>query len=160
LKASSHSGFTLVEVIVASGVLAVLSAGLLATTWAMVRFARGEAERMMADNLAHDVMRAVYSQKFDGINPISKCVFDPDIALPQIVSQKVTGKPIDPVCSLWRDRVESKRPYFEVEVTGKDATETSSASKTIKVTVHWWDGTEWQSHSPTEQVRFKFGDES
>jgi len=63
----AQRGFTLIEVLVATVVLAMISLGLLATSWRLTDFAREEAERMVADAYCHDVTWAVYSQSYSNI---------------------------------------------------------------------------------------------
>jgi len=122
--------FTLVEVLVASAILAIFSTGLVATTWRMMAFAEDEAEHMAADAYCHDVMWSVFSQKFENIESIDEFTIDAAKELPHIVSTDILGR-TSVVYPLWRSQDRSMLPTCEV-VAGGTAT-----NKSITVTVRW-----------------------
>jgi len=138
-SAALRRAFTLVEVLVAMGVMSLISAGLLATVWRMTGFAREEAERMMADGLCHDIMWAVYSQKYEDIKSIATTSLTSSF-LPRLsVKNTVTGKST----TTYPLRRGSTSPRFKVtvkEVAEKvDGTDVISSNKLITVTVIWYD---------------------
>jgi len=155
--------FTLTEVLVAMFLLSVISVGVLVTSWRLVGFARNEAERMIADNFGHDLMRAVYSQSYSNIVSISRFTVSPERALPRIASTDVFGRQ-SVTYPLWRHQDVSHKPECEVRVTPS----ADGRSKTIGVTVYWWRGDarggfEEQRYpgagdAPIEQVRPLWGD--
>jgi len=159
-------GFTLIEVLVATAIMVVFSTGLLATTWQIVGLAHAEAERMMADNLAHDVMRTVYCTRYaelrekagsDWTNLETKLLFEPKTDLPQVVAEDIWGKKQAAVSPLWRDGLVAHKPYCQIQAKWKDS---AQQSVLLKVTVHWWSRGEERTHSPMEQERTPFGDET
>jgi len=159
----SLRAFTMIEVLVAMCVLTVFSVGVLVTSWRLVGFARNEAERMVADNFAHDLMRAVYSQSYSNIVSIARFTVNPERALPRIVSTDVFGRQ-SVTYPLWRHQDVSHKPECEVRVTPS----VDGRSKTIGVTVYWWHGDARggyeelrypdEGDSPLEQVRPLWGD--
>jgi len=137
--------FTLIEVLVAMVVLATISVGLLATTWALVRFANGEAEQLVADAYCHDVLWAIYSQNYgqmlDGQTEVSWEI-DPVKHLPRVESVDLFGQE-KTTYPLWRSQDASRYPTCVARVTENAV----ASNKTIVVEVRWHDGNGWQSHS-------------
>lgn len=129
------------EVLVASAVLSLLAIGLLATTWRMAGFARDEAERMMADSLCHDIMWAVYSQKYKDIVSIAPFTID-EANLPRIVSANLFAGTTT-TYPLWRSQNRKCNPQCAVSVrdivSSPDANGVTVANKEITVSIRWFD---------------------
>jgi len=144
---SLRPGFTLVEVLVASAVLATISTGLLVTSWRLAAFARDEAEHMIADAFCHDMMWALYSQEkiLDGKSSVGWFKIDKE-CLPRIECYDFWGRRkngTNDVIPLWRltDRdgkpLANKQPECRVRVTNNGE---EDKKRTIVVEVRWYNG--------------------
>jgi len=136
-------GFTLVEVLVATSVLAVMSTGFLTTVWCLVGFARDQADHMAADAYCHDLMWAVYSQNYADIAARGRFRLDVTNELPWVEMKDVFGrtKVVRPLMRHDGDMI----PECEVQVTENEA----KTSKRITVSLRWHVRGQLQTHNLT-----------
>jgi len=138
LKPPRHRpGFTLIEVLMAAGVLAMIAAGLLATTWRFAGFARDQSERMVADAYCHDVMWAVYCQSYSNIGNIASFPVNVERELPRLVTTDILGreKTVFPLKRRESFRTPTCRVAQEEKLDAE--TEPPQPYKEIAVTVTW-----------------------
>jgi len=130
--------FTLLEVLITMMVVSLFSSGLLLTTLKLSKFAQTQAEEMMADGLCHDIMWAVYSQKYSDIKSIDKFSLSSS-NLPRLV-------PKDPITKASQSTVYplkrgSTSPKCTVTVREQASVEGgyTVSNKLITVKLTWYD---------------------
>jgi len=115
-------GFTLIEVLVATMVMSLISVGALATVWRLAGFAREQAEMLAADDYCHDVLwRFFNADDLALAQHGTKTYKVPLNVLPVIIRDKTDGTQ-EVTSLLWRDTNDSSlQPTCRVSVEPCDA---------------------------------------
>jgi len=143
MRACGRRAFTLVEILVATAVLALMSVGFLSTVWHLVGFAQDQADFMAADAYCHDLLWATYSQDYADIAARETFRLNVDKELPRVEMRDLFGreKVVRPLMRHSGDMV----PECEVLVSENEG----RTEKTITIVLHWQTRGEAQSHRVT-----------